>query len=175
MSPVPGTPPEGVRARLLYYWLPLAAVLVLDQASKWVVAQGLSPMQNVPLLGTVLQLTYVRNPGAAFSLLAHPSAAAWRLAFLVGVAAVASVVLTVIAHREAPRPERLVPLGLVAGGALGNLIDRVTAGTVVDFIEFSWRAFHFPVFNLADSAVCLGVGWILWLSFFDRPPEAGRA
>lgn len=162
------TTPGPARARALYYWLPLLVVLTLDQLSKWAVAQNLALFQSVPLLGTVLQLTHIRNPGASFSLLAHPAAAPWRLYVLGGVAVIAVIALTWIAYRDRPLPERIVPLGLVAGGALGNLVDRLTAGTVMDFIAVSYRAFHFPVFNVADSAVCLGVGWILWLSFFGR-------
>ncbi len=169
-------PPSGPAwARSLYYWFPLLLVLALDQLSKWAVAQNLALFQSVPLLGTVLQLTYIRNPGASFSLLAHSSTAPWRLYFLGGVAVIAVIALTVIAYRDRPRPERILPLGLVAGGALGNLVDRLTAGTVVDFIALSYRSFNFPVFNLADTAVCVGVGWILWLSFFDRPAAAAAS
>ena len=116
----------------------------------------------------------MRNTGAAFSLLAHSGAASWRLYFLIGVAAVTVVLLTWLAFREAP--ERLVPLlpmGLVCGGALGNLWDRVTTGTVVDFIEMGIGPYRFPVYNLADPAVLAGVLWILWLSF-RRSDRAGQ-
>ena len=101
---------------------------------------------------------------------AQADAAPWRLYFLSGIAVATLVVLTVIAYRERPaRALVLLPLGLVGGGAAGNLIDRLTSGMVVDFIDFSVHTFHWPVFNVADSAVVIGVLWILWLSFRGKP------
>lgn len=154
------------------YYLILVLILVLDRFTKWLVTQTLDLNHSVSILEPVLRLTYVRNPGAAFSLLAKFDSP-WRLALFITVAFAAFVVLTVVAHRERARGWSLiVPLALVSGGALGNLIDRIfLSGQVIDFIEFSYRAFHFPVFNVADSSVCIGVCWLMILTF--RQPASG--
>lgn len=150
-----------------WYWAVLVGTLVLDQCSKWLVMQHLALYESVSVLGEFLRLTYVRNAGAAFSLLAHPAAASWRLYLLAAIAVITVVVLTVIVYRERDAGlKQLIPFGLISGGALGNLADRLTAGTVTDFIEFSYKTFHFAVFNLADSSVFIGVCWILLTTFF---------
>jgi signal peptidase II len=154
------------------FWIAVGAVLLLDQASKWLVSHFLALYQSIPLLGNVLSLTYVRNPGAAFSFLAQPFAAPWRLYLLAGIAVITFAVLVYLVHRDRRlAPALFVPMGMVGGGALGNLVDRVTAGRVVDFIDFSYRSFHFPVFNIADSSVCIAVGWILLHSFLHPDAE----
>lgn len=154
-----------------FYGIILLLVLVLDQASKWIVMQTMVLHQSIPVLGNILQLTYVRNTGAAFSLLAR-SEGFWRRPLLISVALIASVVLTVMAYREQKRGIKLMlPLGLVSGGALGNMVDRLFyGGAVVDFIEVSYRNFHWPVFNLADSAVVIGVCWLMFFTFRKRSP-----
>lgn len=143
----------GLRA----YWITVGLILGLDQGSKWLVSQTMGLGQTFPLAGDFFKLTYVQNAGAAFSFLANANPA-WRLPLFVGIAGAAAAALTVLAYRERSRGAGLLfSLGLVSGGALGNLLDRVRLGTVIDFLEFSYRAFHWPVFNFADSAVVLGV------------------
>ena len=169
VRPVPPRPRMG-RAGL-YYGI-LVLVLLLDRFSKWLVTQTLDLNHSVSILEPVLRFTHVRNPGAAFSLLAGFDSP-WRLALFITVAFTAFVVLTVVAHREQARGwSLLTPLALVSGGALGNMIDRIfLSGQVIDFIEVSYRAFHWPVFNVADSAVSIGVCWLMILTF--RQPAGG--
>jgi signal peptidase II len=154
------------------YWMIFGTAFILDVISKWIVTHTMALYQSIPLLGQILKLTYVRNTGAAFSILANVDSP-WRTAFLISVKAVAAVVLTIVAYYERKREPRLMlPLGLVCAGAMGNLLDRVTSGTVVDFIEVSYKTFHFPVFNVADSCVVIGVSWLLLITFstqFKRP------
>jgi signal peptidase II len=142
-----------------------AAALGLDLWTKWLVQQRFQLFESVPLLPG-LALTYVRNTGAAFSLLAG-APAAFSKPFFLGVAVIAlGAILWTL--RQAPKNDRLLRLGLglVAGGALGNAIDRARFGEVVDFIEVGLRGVYtWPVFNVADSAVCIGVGLLLWRSF----------
>jgi len=158
-----------------FYWLIFAVTLILDMLSKWIVIQTMVLHQSIPLVGTILKLTYVRNTGAAFSLLAYYNTP-WRTALFVGVAVIAIVVLTIIAYREKNRGKMfMLPLGLVCGGALGNLLDRLISGTVVDFIDFSYRDFHWPVFNLADSAVVIGVFWLFFITFRNQPKRSKLA
>ena len=133
-------------AMLLAIALP---VLALDQVSKALVTSSLKGRPPVPVLGGAFRVDYVRNTGAAFSLLVGGGA------LFTAVAAAVCVAILVYAPRlnTAPLLTRLA-LGLVLGGAAGNLIDRLRLGYVVDFIDFRW----FPVFNAADSAIVVGVG-----------------
>jgi signal peptidase II len=132
-------------------------VLAVDQATKALVRAELRPDTWIDLIPGVLRLNHVRNQGAAFGLM-------WgqRLVF-VGVTALVLAGLAFVWFRYHPRGWLVVPsLGLLAGGAIGNLIDRLIAGRVTDFIDV-----HFwPVFNVADSAIVVGVGiLVVWLLF----------
>jgi len=145
-------------------WLRLSALVVgLDQATKWLAVGMLDPYRPVPLV-PLLNLTLMYNEGAAFSFLAN--AGGWQRWFLTGFALVMSAVLVIWLLRLRSR-ERLTAaaLSLAVGGAMGNLIDRVLTGRVVDFIDFYIGDWHWPAFNVADSAIILGVGLLLLGSF----------
>jgi signal peptidase II len=144
----------------LVKWLGVGAlVVVLDQLSKWWVVRSLELGQEVPVLPF---FSWVRwhNQGAAFSMLSQ--AGGWQRWFFV-LLAVVFVGFIVYELRRMPVEQRIMGLvyGLVAGGAVGNLIDRVMNGYVVDFILVHYRSYYFPAFNLADSA--LTVGAALWI------------
>ncbi len=141
-----------------YLWLS-ALVVVLDQITKVWVQQVLRPYQVEPVL-PVFNLTLVFNEGAAFSFLAD--AGGWQRPVFVVLAVVVSVALAVWLVRLTPRQRWLAAgLALVLGGAVGNLIDRVLFGHVVDFLDFHWAGWHWPAFNVADSAITLGVIGVL--------------
>ena len=132
--------------------LPLA-VVILDQFSKYIVVENMALGESIPIIEEVFHLTYILNPGAAFGMFAHN-----RLFFIV----IAVVVIGIIiwARREilASPWEVKAGCGLFLGGAIGNLIDRARQGLVIDFLDFRiW-----PVFNIADIAICIGVGLIIW-------------
>lgn len=132
--------------------LPLA-VVILDQFSKYIVVENMELGESIPIIEEVFHLTYILNPGAAFGMFAHN-----RLFFI----AIAVVVIGIIiwARREilASPWEVKAGCGLFLGGAIGNLIDRARQGLVIDFFDFRiW-----PVFNIADIAICIGVGLIIW-------------
>lgn len=132
--------------------LPLA-VVILDQYSKYIVVENMALGESIPIIEEVFHLTYILNPGAAFGMFAHN-----RLFFI----AIAIVVIGIIiwARREilASPWEVKAGCGLFLGGAIGNLIDRARQGLVIDFFDFRiW-----PVFNIADIAICIGVGLIIW-------------
>lgn len=121
--------------------------LVVDQVTKYIIYTGMLPGESIPVFPPVFYITYVLNPGAAFGLLAHRT----NLFIIVSLLVVAGVIA---GYRYLPRERTLVhnALGLVVGGALGNLIDRIRLGRVVDFLDFRvW-----PVFNLADTAIVIG-------------------
>ena len=132
--------------------LPLA-VVILDQFSKYIVVENMELGESIPIIEEVFHLTYILNPGAAFGMFAHN-----RLFFI----AIAVIVIGIIiwARREilASPWEVKAGCGLFLGGAIGNLIDRARQGLVIDFFDFRiW-----PVFNIADIAICIGVGLIIW-------------
>lgn len=132
--------------------LPLA-VVILDQFSKYIVVENMALGESIPIIEEVFHLTYILNPGAACGMFAHN-----RLFFI----AIAVIVIGIIiwARREilASPWEVKAGCGLFLGGAIGNLIDRARQGLVIDFFDFRiW-----PVFNIADIAICIGVGLIIW-------------
>jgi signal peptidase II len=141
-------------------WLWLSAVvLILDQCSKLIADALLQFNQPVPLL-PFLDLHKVYNPGAAFSFLSDASG--WQRWFFVGLTLFVSLVLIVWLRRLQAGQERLaLALALILGGAAGNLIDRVVYGYVIDFIDLYYGNWHWPVFNLADSAITLGAGLLV--------------
>jgi signal peptidase II len=134
-----------------------AVVVVLDQVAKAVALARLAPGLPVVLFDHWLSLTLVMNPGLAFGLLGTvPAAWRWVVAAL---SLIALLVLARVALRVLPTggwPGRLA-IGLIFGGAVGNLIDRARFGAVVDFVDVHWRGWHWPAFNVADSAISVGV------------------
>lgn len=133
------------------------AVVVLDQVIKAIALERLAPGLPVVVIDGLLSLTLVMNPGLAFGLLGSiPPAWRWIVAAL---SVVALLVLARVALRVLPTggwPGRLA-IGLIFGGAVGNLIDRARFGAVVDFVDVHWRGWHWPAFNVADSAISIGV------------------
>lgn len=140
---------------LPWLWLS-AAVIVLDQLSKWWALSALQPAGVPhPVVPGLLNWTLAFNRGAAFSFLA--SSEGWQRWFFVLLAVVISAVLVVWLARTARRDWRTaLPLGLIVGGALGNLIDRLHAAQVTDFIQVYYREWSYPVFNLADCGITVG-------------------
>lgn len=139
-------------------------VVVLDQISKYSIVLAFDEFE-VLTVWPVFNLTLVYNTGAAFSFLAD--AGGWQRGFLISVSLIVTTVMLVWLSRLSPH-ERLSGWGLalVIGGAIGNLIDRVVLGKVVDFLQWHWQDWYFPSFNLADSAITLGVILLLLDGFF---------
>jgi len=143
-----------------YYGL-AGAVVVLDQATKLLVQRAFRLGESLPVLPGFFNLTYVLNPGAAFGLLAG-AAAAFRGPFFIAVSVLAIAVICYYHARYARgHPLPTVGLALILGGALGNLIDRLRVGMVIDFLDFYLGAYHWPAFNVADSGITVGVGLLL--------------
>ena len=143
-------------------WFILSVLIVLlDQGSKYWASVDLLPYHPVAVM-PMFNLTLAYNTGAAFSFLSE--AGDWHRWFFAGFSLIMSIVL-VIWIKKTPSGQRLqlLALGLVLGGAVGNLIDRAFLGYVTDFIEVYYKSYHWPVFNLADSAICVGA----FLLFID--------
>ena len=149
-----------------WLWLSLV-VVVLDFASKQAVLASFRPGEVLPVL-PVFSLVLAFNPGAAFSFLA--GASGWQRWVFTGIAVVASVVIVWLLRRGGSRLY-CAGLALILGGALGNLWDRITIGQVVDFLLFHWRAWSYPAFNVADSAITIGAALLIIDSFRARRPD----
>jgi signal peptidase II len=153
-------PAEGcLRQRLTWYLGTAAGVWVLDFLTKRWVEAALAPGQVVEVT-PFFNLVLAFNPGAAFSLFAQASG--WQRPFFIGVAAVAAVVILWLLRRHWRDTLFGVALSLILGGALGNLWDRVALGQVVDFLDFHAAGWHWPAFNLADSAITVGAALLIW-------------
>ncbi|HEY2388286.1 MAG TPA: signal peptidase II [Candidatus Binatia bacterium] len=133
------------------------SVVVLDQATKAMVASTMRLHQSIPLIDGVAAFTYVRNTGAAFGILAGRAAALRTPFFLVISGSAVLLLLWFLRGLPAERRLLVVACGAVAGGALGNMIDRAMLGEVIDFVDLSIGTYHWPAFNVADSAITLGV------------------
>ncbi|HTR02709.1 MAG TPA: signal peptidase II [Thermoanaerobaculia bacterium] len=156
------------------------AILFLDQWSKGWITRTMEVHQSRTIVPDVFDLTYVRNTGAAFGLFASVDSSL-KAILLNSIAVVVFLVVSAYALRSSHKSVRLqVGLALILGGAVGNLMDRVRFGYVVDFIDFAVSGHHWPAFNVADSAICIGVG-LLFLDMLgseetpsERPtPAAG--
>jgi len=153
--------------------LALAALLILlDQASKLAVLRLLEPYQTIPVVPG-FNLTLAFNRGASFSFLAD--AGGWQRWLFSGISLAASVIIVILLRRTPPA-DRLNGLGLslVLSGAVGNLIDRLWLGHVVDFLDVYYRSWHFPAFNIADSAISIGAA-LLVLGMWRQERAAPQA
>ncbi len=143
-------------------------VAVLDQFTKWLVVTRFDLYEIKELIPGFFNLTYLHNKGAAFGLLANANPA-WRVYFFVGVSVLALIfVLFVYHHYSRLGGAYVLAFSGIFGGAVGNLIDRIRYGSVVDFLDFYYGSYHWPAFNVADSAIVVGVGLFLIGSFFEK-------
>lgn len=151
---------------MLSRWLGLSAlVILLDQTSKLYITSHFSYGENLPVV-SVFSLVLWHNTGAAFSFL-NDFGGAQRWLFSL-IAVVASVWIIVLLRKHASQILFAFGLSMIMGGALGNLVDRVAYGYVVDFLLFHWNAHIFPAFNLADSAITCGAALLIWDSFKEK-------
>ncbi len=143
------------------FYLIALAIVVADQATKAMIVRSMRLGQSIPIVPGYFDLTFVLNPGAAFSLLATLPEKI-RNPFFIGIS-IAAAILIIIYHARHLGGHRLasVSLGLILGGAVGNLIDRIRYGVVVDFLDAHVHQYHWPVFNVADSAISVGITLLL--------------
>jgi signal peptidase II len=149
------------------YFTVIIAVIVADQLTKTLIVKSLLLYESREIIPGFINLVYVTNSGAAFSMFAGINSP-WRHYFFLCIGSAALVGVTV-AYWKLRNVNRLYswPLALIAGGAAGNLIDRVRFGSVIDFLDFYVGNYHWPVFNIADSAICVGAGLFLLINIFD--------
>ncbi|WP_163336793.1 signal peptidase II [Desulfopila sp. IMCC35008] len=158
----------------MYYFLVVVSIIAADQLSKQWVLNSFQLYEAREIIPGFFNLVYVTNTGAAFSMLAGVDAP-WRHYFFLTIGIIAVIGLTVgyfIYRKE--NPWHLPAFALVAGGAAGNLIDRVRHGAVVDFLDFHVAGYHWPAFNVADSAICVGAGVFILISILESKKQTKR-
>ncbi len=155
---------------LKYLWITFI-VIVLDQISKHLAEYYLAYHVPLPVM-PMFNLTLSYNTGAAFSFLSE--AGGWQRWFFIGLALVVSGFILAWLRKLQPQEKWIaVALGLVLGGALGNVIDRLLIGKVIDFIQIYYQQWSWPIFNIADSAITIGVAILLFDAFFAGRKKAG--
>ena len=157
-----------MRKKIGLVLLIVGVILLLDHGTKALIVRHMSLYQSKPVVASFLHLTYVSNAGAAFGFLAQTPA--WfRQPFFLVVTGVAVLALGIFL-RNADETDRMtnIAVATILGGALGNLIDRIQAGSVIDFIDLHWHGYHWPAFNVADTCITLGVIGLLWASFRNQ-------
>lgn len=152
---------------MLKYLTISAVIIVLDQVTKWLMVSWLALYETVAVM-PYFNLTMAHNYGAAFSFLAQ--AGGWQRWFFIVLAIVISAVLVVWLAKLKPHAKlEAISLSLILGGAIGNVIDRIVYGYVVDFLDVYIGSSHWPAFNVADSAICIGAVLLILDSFKSEP------
>jgi len=165
---------DYLKKKYLILFSTVAATVLLDLTTKAYIDSNMSLHESVVVIKGFLNITYVRNPGAAFSFLASASPAFRSIFFLTTTVLAIMLVLYYIAKSKTEEPLMIFALSLILSGALGNFIDRVRLGEVTDFIDVYLGAYHWPAFNVADSAITVGA-FIMLFALFKRPKEHDRS
>jgi len=129
--------------------------LIADQLTKIYIDRTMKLFDSIQIIENFFNITYLRNRGAAFSFL---SEASWRLPFFIAVTVIAGIAILVAFHKLRDNQKLAqISMAMIFSGAIGNLIDRVRMGEVIDFLDAHWYKHHWPAFNVADSLICVGV------------------
>ena len=151
------------------HYLTLSALVILaDALTKWIIATRVELHESIGVIPNLFQIVHVRNSGAAFGIGANTESHV--IPFLLNGGAIAVFCIVVVYALRTAVSDRLLQVGLhlILGGAIGNLVDRFRFGYVVDFLDFYVRDHHWPAFNVADSAICIGIG-LLFLDMRKKP------
>jgi signal peptidase II len=154
-----------------YFFVIAIVVFLLDRLAKWAVASNIALRNSVVVIPGFFQLTHVQNSGAAFGLFAD-SAVQWKIGALVSFSVIALIVVTALLWKNSHSlSTTTIGLSLILGGAIGNLWDRMMSGHVVDFLDFYVGSYHWPAFNVADTAIVIGAILLISEIFFAKPAE----
>ncbi len=159
--------------RRKYIWLTLIAggIVIADQVTKLLILREVSLHASIPVIPGFFHITHVQNPGGAFGFLANQSDLVRGVLFL-AVSTVAVGMVLWFYHKTPPTHRWLATgFALIIGGAVGNLIDRVRFGKVIDFLDFFFRGWHWPAFNVADSAITVGITIFIIHVIWGRIPD----
>jgi signal peptidase II len=158
-----------------YHFLIAIMVIVLDRMSKWLVAGSINLHDSISVLPGFFRLTHVQNSGAAFGLFAE-SSSEWKVGILILFSILALAVVSALLWKNSHSMTTTgVGLALILGGAVGNLWDRLLTGHVVDFFDFYLGSYHWPAFNVADSAIVIGALLLVAEILFARSPAEQKA
>ena len=157
-----------MKKKTFLLWLPASAVVVLDQISKIILAHNIPKYSSIPVIKGFFNLVHVRNRGMAFGLMNRPGHG-FKFYFLVAATLVA-IVLLLFWFRKVKDTDHPTTIGisLILGGAIGNLIDRIRLGEVIDFLDFYLGSYHWPAFNVADAAITVGILWLAVNTLFRK-------
>jgi signal peptidase II len=165
----------GLHAMRKYHFLIALLVVLLDRASKWLVATNIRLHDSIVVIPGFFRLTHVQNTGAAFGLFAD-SSSEWKVGILILFSVLALLVVSALLWKNSHAMTTTgVGLALILGGALGNLWDRLLSGQVVDFLDFYVGSYHWPAFNLADSAIVVGALLLVTEILFSKSPSEQKA
>jgi len=146
-------------------------IVIVDQATKAIILNGLPLYRSVPVIAGFFNITHIHNPGGAFGFLADQHAGLRHIVFLL----VSTMALGLVAYfyAQTPRNYKVLAAGyaMILGGAVGNMIDRVRFGEVIDFLDFYLGDYHWPAFNVADSAITVGIVIFIFHLFFRKLPQ----
>ncbi len=158
-----------------YFFLIAAIVLLLDRMSKRAVASNIALRDSVTIIPGFFHLTHVQNTGAAFGLFAD-SSAQWKVGALVSFSVIALIIVSALLWKNSHAiSTTTIGLSLILGGATGNLWDRMMSGHVVDFLDFNLGSYHWPAFNVADSAIVIGAILLVSEIVFAKSNEAVKS
>lgn len=161
-----------IKARMPYLVL-VAGIIVLDRWTKWLIHNRFDLNESTSLIDGLFDITYVQNTGVAFGIFSSIASPVKATLLSVFTAVAALIVIVYSVRRSALDRLLQLALALILGGALGNLYDRITLGYVIDFLDFYVGTHHWPTFNVADSAISVGVMMLAWEIFRHEAP--GRA
>ncbi len=148
------------------------AIIALDQVTKAYILKTMYLHQSIPIFPEYFSLTYIRNPGAAFGILASSSSGFRMVFFLITSIFALGLLLTIFVRLESSDWWGQLTIASIFGGAIGNLIDRLQFGEVIDFLDFYVNGYHWPAFNVADMAISIGVCSLFFLFAFEKRKPA---
>lgn len=151
------------------YYLTAILILIVDQWTKWLVVKNMKLAETIPVIDGFFFITSHRNRGAAFGILQEQQ---WLFISITFV--VIAIILYYLWQLKNERPWTSISFALILGGAIGNLIDRIRTGEVVDFFHFQFGSYQYPIFNVADSAIVVGVAILTVITLFSPTVEPGE-
>jgi signal peptidase II len=146
-------------------------IILLDQVTKEAVLRAIPPNTTIPIIGGFFNLTHIYNPGGAFGLMANLSPTLRSIIFLFISSLAVGLIFYFYKKTPAQHTWLAAAFALIFGGAIGNLIDRIRFGMVIDFLDFYLGSVHWPAFNVADSAITIGIGIFLYHIVYKKMPE----
>jgi signal peptidase II len=160
-----------IRNKYIYLLMVAGLVVVLDQITKALILNNLSLYNSITVVPGFFNITHIHNPGGAFGFLANQGPGLRKTVFL--FVSLLAVCLIFWFYKKTPTTHRILATGfaMIFGGAIGNLIDRVRFGKVVDFLDFYIGNIHYPAFNIADSAITVGIGIFILHIVFKKLPD----